>query len=187
MMSKESRRCPACGEPYGALTYTRTVSIWKNLASDERMCVLVATCPNCGAEYEQAASKTTKARALPLPTGGPAILAAILGTLLLSLINGIISLELTSAAGNEVNPVLGFYQQIGAGPFILVKYGLTFAPLLVLFLFQDRFFFNGKLQGRRLLMAVPVPYMGAVAYSISLLDEPASFFNLALGILAGKI
>ncbi|HUV13574.1 MAG TPA: DUF5658 family protein, partial [Acidobacteriota bacterium] len=169
-MKKKSRSCPVCGESFGPLTYTRTVTLWKDLASDERMSVLVATCAGCGSEYEQGA-KTTKAMALPLPTGNPAILGVILGTLLLSLINGILSLELTGTAGLELNPVLGFYQQIGAVPFILVKYGLTFAPLLMLFLFQDRFFFNGRIQGRQLLMAVPVPYMGVVAYSLLLLDN----------------
>ena len=182
-MKKTSRCCPVCEEPFGPLTYTRTVKVWKNLASDERMSVFVATCAHCGSEYEQG-SRTTKAKAIPLPTGGPAILGVILGTLLLSLIDGILSLELTSAAFVEVNPVLGFYQQIGAVPFILVKYGLTFAPLLMLFLFQDRFFFGGRIRGRQLLMAVPLPYMGAVAYSLLLLDDPAGFLNLAIGILA---
>lgn len=181
-MSKRCRRCPVCGEPFGPLTYTRTVTVWKNLAADERMSVLVATCAACGSEYEQA-SKTTKAKAMPLPTGNPLILAAILGTLLLSLINGIVSLELASGPGVEVNPVMGFYQQVGVVPFILVKYGLTFAPLLMLFLFQDKFFFNGRIQGRQLLMAVPVPYLGVAAYSLLLLDDPASFFNLALGLM----
>jgi len=159
------------------------VTVWKDVASDERIRVLVATCALCGSEYEQG-SKTTKAVAIPLPSGSPAILGVILGTLLLSLINGILSLELASAAGVEVNPVLSFYQQVGVVPFILVKYGLTFAPLLLLFLFQDRFFFNGRIKGRQLLMAVPLPYMGVVAYSLLLLDNPAGFFNLAVGMLA---
>lgn len=185
-MDKKRRHCPVCGETSENVTSTRPVSIWRNLASDERMCVLVATCPSCGSDYEQAASKTTRARALalPLPTGGPAILGAILGTLLLSLINGMLSLRLASAAGVEVNPVMSFYQGFGAAPFILVKYGLTFAPLFILFLFQDRFFFNERVQGRRLLMAAPLPYLGAVAYALLLLEEPASFFNLALRLLA---
>lgn len=180
-MTKKRRSCPVCGEPFGPLTFTRTVTVWKNLAADERIRVLVANCAVCGSEYERGAAPT-KAVSLPLPTGGPAILGIILGTLLLSLVNGILSLELAGLAGVEANPVLGFYQQFGPVPFILVKYGLTFAPLLLLFLFQDRFFF-GRIQGRQLLSAVPVPYLGAVAYSLVQLEDPVRFFNLAVGML----
>jgi hypothetical protein len=117
-----------------------------------------------------------------LPTGDPLLLIVILGTLLLSWINGVVSIEIGATLSGEANPIMGSWQRIGDGPFIFVKLLLTFVPLLFFFLFQNRRFFGGRISGKALLMVVPIPYLAVVAYGLLLVDNPARLLGLGLSL-----
>jgi hypothetical protein len=60
------------------------------------------------------------------------LVVAILIVLSLSLVDALLTLILISHGANEFNPVMQYYLNCGTDEFVLVKFGLTLFPLLII-------------------------------------------------------
>ena len=67
----------------------------------------------------------------------PSLLVSILIVLCLSLVDATLTLILLERGAVELNPIMHFYITLGPVPFILVKYGLTALPLLIMVLLSS--------------------------------------------------
>ena len=65
------------------------------------------------------------------------LVVAILSILSLSLLDALFTLILISKGAQEVNPVMLYYLNCGTDEFVLVKFGLTLFPLLILLFAKD--------------------------------------------------
>ena len=69
----------------------------------------------------------------------PKLFAAIMAILMLSLFDGLLTLYLVSNGSSELNPVMAYFMKSGPFPFVVAKYLLTTAGVLVLLVFKNVF------------------------------------------------
>ena len=91
--------------------------------------------------------------------------------LFLSVIDAILTLVLINHGAMEINPVMAFYLGLGPYPFLLVKYALTSAGLVVLVVFRDRFIASQWLKADLLLYGVLAAFLGVVSWEIYLIHR----------------
>ena len=77
----------------------------------------------------------------------PFFLAVLLGTMILSLTDAFLTLKLVGENCRELNPVMGFFMQMGPYPFIILKWLFTAIGLTVLLVFKNYYLWGGKDQG----------------------------------------
>ncbi|GKT07095.1 hypothetical protein DSTSK_04000 [Desulforhabdus sp. TSK] len=94
-------------------------------------------------------------------------------TLLLSLTDAFLTLEITARGGTEVNPFMDFFLDLGPVPFILSKYILTALGLLWLLIHKNFGIFTESLSVHSLLRIFPVLYGCLIVYELILMYWPA--------------
>ena len=96
----------------------------------------------------------------------PFFLAVLLGTMILSLTDAFLTLKLVGENCRELNPVMGFFMQMGPYPFIIVKWLFTAIGLTVLLVFKNYHLWGGKIRAQTILVVFPFLYLILIAYEI---------------------
>ncbi len=66
----------------------------------------------------------------------PTLLFYVLTVLSLSLLDAALTLVLLQRGAVEINPVMRYYIDLGPGPFVIVKYGITALSLILIVVFN---------------------------------------------------
>lgn len=156
--------CPVCKTIFWRPLPTRTVKVWRDLTKDDFFKVGMATCQKCGADFEVWSEKGLRSF-----RGSPFLLVLALVTLLASLFDGFLSLQLVELGAREANPLLSRFLAESPLHFILGKHLLTALGVLFLVLYSERRLFGGRLQVRHLLLAAQVLFAGVIVYEAALL------------------
>jgi Domain of unknown function (DUF5658) len=100
-------------------------------------------------------------------------LAVVVGVLALSIIDGVLTIELLDINSEEVNPVMGFFLGLGGGhrPFLLGKYILTAIGLPFLVVFKNWPLFGTRFRAGFLLPVFLGLYIGLLVYQVHLLEH----------------
>jgi hypothetical protein len=159
-----SRRCPFCKTVFWRPLPIRTVKVWRNLAKNDYFNVGMSTCQKCGADFEVWTEGSIRDF-----RGSPFLLVLALVTLLASLLDGFLSLQLIERGANEINPVLSTFLHQSPLHFVLGKHFLTCLGVIFLVLYNDRRLFGRKLRVRHLLLAAQVLFAGIIVYEGALL------------------
>ncbi|WP_165220463.1 DUF5658 family protein [Aquisphaera insulae] len=96
-------------------------------------------------------------------------LAFTLAILALSLIDGLLTIELLDRNGEEINPVMRHFLGHGHGPFLMAKYCLTAAGLPFLVVFKNWPFWGTRFRVGYLLPLVLALYVALLTYQLHLL------------------
>lgn len=159
-----SHRCPICTTVFWRPLPVRTVKVWRNLAKDDFFNVGMTTCQKCGADFEvwsEGGIRNFK--------GSPFLLSLALVTLLASLLDGFLSLQLIERGASEINPLLNNFLKQSPLHFILGKHFLTCLGVLFLVFYSERRLFGKRLRVRHLLLAAQVLFAGIIIYEGALL------------------
>ena len=90
-----------------------------------------------GGRREAFRRQEDRQRAFYLDRYRQSLFAVLLGIVLLSVIDAILTLILIDNGAVEINPVMAFYLEVGPHAFVAVKYALTSIGVLVLLLFRN--------------------------------------------------
>lgn len=159
-----THRCPFCKTVFWRPLPTRTVKVWRNLSKDDHFNVGMATCQKCGADFEVWSDGSFRSF-----RGSSFLLIVALVTLLTSLLDGFLSLQLVQRGAQEINPLLANFLEESPLHFILGKYFLTCLGVLFLVLYNERRLFGNRIRVRHLLLAAQVLFAGIIIYEAALL------------------
>ena len=111
--------------------------------------------------------------ALVLPLLLVITLALVVGVLALSILDGVLTIELLDINSEEVNPVMRFLLGLGGGhrPFLLGKYVLTAVGLPFLVVFKNWPLFGTRFRVGFLLPVFLGLYLGLLVYQVHLLEH----------------
>ena len=100
-------------------------------------------------------------------------LALVVGVLALSILDGVLTIELLDINSEEVNPVMRFLLGLGGGhrPFLLGKYVLTAVGLPFLVVFKNWPLFGTRFRAGFLLPVFLGLYLGLLVYQVHLLEH----------------
>jgi hypothetical protein len=100
-------------------------------------------------------------------------LAVVVGVLVLTILDGVLTIELLDKSSEEVNPVMRFLLGLGGGhrPFLLGKYILTAIGLPFLVVFKNWPLFGTRFRAGFLLPLFLGLYLGLLVYQVHLLDQ----------------
>jgi len=95
--------------------------------------------------------------------------ATVITVIILSLIDASFTLKLVAiGAASEVNPVMDFFLNLGAIPFLLFKYALTAVGLLSFLVLKNFTYLSGKLKVSSLMLGILLLYAVLILYELSL-------------------
>jgi hypothetical protein len=98
-------------------------------------------------------------------------LVAILLLLVLTIVDGVLTLFLVEAHCREFNPLMAYLLERGAMPFLLGKYALTAGGLPVLLIFKHFRLFGTRLRAGHLIGVFLSLYAGLIVYQLYLLRQ----------------
>ena len=100
---------------------------------------------------------------------GPKTFAAILSIVMLSVLDAMFTLDLIDRGAVELNPVMAYY--LGHGPLIFfgVKFMLTWATIMLIFLNKDVYLFKTRLQMKILFLVFIIPLVATVQWELYLM------------------
>lgn len=96
-------------------------------------------------------------------------LVLIIALLLLSLVDGVITILLLDAGAEEINPVMKYLIDRGLLPFVLGKFVLTAAGIPLLLIFKNYYLFRTRFRVGYLMPIFVGLYFVLIGYQISLL------------------
>ncbi len=91
--------------------------------------------------------------------------------LLFSLMDALLTLELIHRGAIELNPIMAFYLSIDPHAFILVKYGLTSAGVIILLLFNGFVMRTLRVRVGVLLYFVLAAFLGVFSWQVFLIHR----------------
>jgi hypothetical protein len=100
----------------------------------------------------------------------PAMLAFVLILLAASLIDGILTIQLVWAGGDELNPLMGHFLRRGIPQFLLAKYLLTVSGLPLLLIFKNHCLFGTRIRVGHLIPVTVAMYMVLLGYQVILIQ-----------------
>ncbi len=101
----------------------------------------------------------------------PAMLIGVLALVTASLVDAVLTMQLLSAGGKEINPLMDHFLAYGAGAFVFGKYVLTVAGLPLLLIFKNHYLFGTRLRVGNLIPMVVALYMGLIVYQLMLMHS----------------
>ena len=99
------------------------------------------------------------------------LFAVIVIILFLSVIDAILTLLLIHHGAVEMNPVMAYYLGLGPYAFLLVKYALTSAGLVILVVFRGRFIGSAWVKADAFLYALLTAFLGVVSWEVYLIHK----------------
>jgi hypothetical protein len=91
--------------------------------------------------------------------------------LFFSLMDALLTLFLINHGAIEINPIMAFYLGVGPYTFLLVKYGLTSAGVVILLLCKNSFMQSIRVHADTLLYLVLAAFLGVVSWQIYLIHK----------------
>ncbi len=85
--------------------------------------------------------------------------------------DALITLRLVAAGGEEINPVMHFFLQYGALPFLVAKYLLTGLGVFFMLIHKEYRFAGTRFSGKYALFVVLLLYLALIVYEIVLLQR----------------
>ena len=95
----------------------------------------------------------------------------VLITVILSIVDALLTLHLVSLGAQEINPVMDFMLTKGPYAFLAVKYILTAVGLLLLLIHKNYRVYRERIPVRLLLVILPLFYVLLIGYECLLLWE----------------
>ena len=89
--------------------------------------------------------------------------------LFFSLMDALLTLELINRGAIELNPIMAFYLGIDPRMFLLVKYGLTSAGVIILLLFNNFVMKPFRVRVGTLLYLVLAAFLGVFSWQVFLI------------------
>ena len=99
----------------------------------------------------------------------PKFFAAISTILMLSIFDALLTLILIESGSSELNPVMAYFLKHGLLPFIVVKYFLTSAGVVILLIFKNIFLARAKIYTSSLFTAVIIAFAAVIAWELFLI------------------
>ena len=93
----------------------------------------------------------------------------------LSMVDAVLTLTLLKHGAVEVNPVMRYCLDLGLGPFVIVKYGLTAIPLVVMVMLSASSFLRFRI-GSLMFLFSGLAFGAVVIWELHILNE---FFQLS--------
>lgn len=101
----------------------------------------------------------------------PRTMATIVVLLVLSLLDGLITIHLLDAGAEEINPVMKYLIDKGLLPFLLGKFVLTAAGIPLLLIFKNHYLFHSRFRVGYLLPIFVGLYVLLITYQLCLLGN----------------
>ncbi len=99
----------------------------------------------------------------------PRLLVVVSAVLLLSVLDAFLTLRLVALGGREINPIMDFFLQAGAVPFLAVKYALTVGGLVMLLVHKNFYVVVGRFRVKYLLPLLFAGYVLLILWECYLL------------------
>jgi len=99
----------------------------------------------------------------------PRTFAAVILLIVLSILDAIFTLELIGRGATELNPVMAFYLDWSPLSFVVIKYGLTCAAILLILFRQDHRIFQTRFRVKTLLLFFAVSYILTIQWQLYLI------------------
>jgi hypothetical protein len=96
----------------------------------------------------------------------PFSVTVLLVTLILSIIDAFLTLNLVGQDIHELNPVMNFFLKMGPIQFIMVKWFLTAFGLIALLVLKNYYLWQGRIRTVAVLVILPFLYLVLVSYEI---------------------
>ncbi len=96
----------------------------------------------------------------------PYLLAALLGTLVLSTGDAFLTLKLVTENFQELNPVMDFFLKLGPVTFMLAKWALTTFGLVTLLILKNHYLPGSRVKTSACLLVLPLFYLVLVTYEL---------------------
>lgn len=91
--------------------------------------------------------------------------------LFFSVMDALLTLVLINHGAIELNPIMAFYIGVGPYTFLLVKYGLTSAGVIILLLIKNSFLQTFRVHVDALLYLVLAAFLGVVSWQVYLIHK----------------
>jgi hypothetical protein len=114
-------------------------------------------------------SRGRSQRAYVLARHSPKIFVAILGVILLSVLDAALTLFLVSSGAREANPVMAFFLNQGPLVFFWAKYVLTCMPLVFILIHKGVTLFGTSVKAEDLFLWIAVPFALVVNWELYLI------------------
>ena len=88
---------------------------------------------------------------------------------MLSIFDALLTLILIESGSSELNPVMAYFLKHGLLPFIVVKYFLTSAGVVILLIFKNIFLARAKIYTSSLFTAVIIAFAAVIAWELFLI------------------
>ena len=98
----------------------------------------------------------------------PWLLVAILFLAILSLSDGLFTLHLIERGATEENPVMAWFLNLGAWPFMTAKFLLTCFSILILLVFHNFYFCPLRIQVKTILPAFVAVFLAVLFWQLFL-------------------
>lgn len=97
------------------------------------------------------------------------IFAAVLLILAMSLVDAIFTLQLLRRGAAEVNPVMAHFLEYGPLEFLVAKYILTCASVLLLLIYKNVYLLNSRIRAKYLFVPITLMFAGVILWEVFLI------------------
>mgnify|MGYP005657067795 FL=1 len=97
------------------------------------------------------------------------VFAIIIGIILLSLTDAMLTLYLIRNGAAEVNPVMEHFLRYGTLPFLAAKYLLTTASIVLLLIYKNVHIFGTKIRAKYLFIVIFLIFASVVVWEVYLI------------------
>ena len=97
------------------------------------------------------------------------VFAIIIGIILLSLTDAMLTLYLIRNGAAEVNPVMEHFLKYGTLPFLAAKYLLTTASIVLLLIYKNVHIFGTKIRAKYLFIVIFLIFASVVVWEVYLI------------------
>lgn len=97
------------------------------------------------------------------------VFSIIIGIILLSVIDAILTLYLIRHGAAEINPIMEHFLKYGPLPFLAAKYLLTTASVVLLLIYKNVHIFGTKIRAKYLFIIIFLVFVSVVLWEIFLI------------------
>lgn len=97
------------------------------------------------------------------------VFAAVLLILAMSLIDAIFTLQLLRDGASEINPVMAHFLEYGPLEFLVAKYILTCASVLLLLIYKNVYLLNTRIRAKYLFLPIVMMFAAVIVWEVFLI------------------
>jgi hypothetical protein len=94
----------------------------------------------------------------------------VLGVVTLGVLDGLFTLYLVQHGAEEINPVMAFFLNLGAGPFLAAKYTLTGVSILALLIHKNYYLGKTRISVKHIVVLIFFFYALLIVYELFLIQ-----------------